>query len=287
MTKKKDYTNYIGVAVMAILFFGLIIFFKEFELVKNFNPETSEGKTLLILGVVIMVHLVLVVHELGHVVMGLLQGFRFELFVVGLLGIKREKEKIKIYFNKNLGYYGGMAATLPIDDSEDNLKKFARMILAGPIVSLLFAIVCFFIANYLTSPLRIIFYTGAIASIGIFLATTIPSRTGMFFTDRKRYQRLVTPGEDQKVELALLKIMGNYSKDESYKNVDKKDIEILIGDKIPFMKYFGLFNLICWQIEHQGEVEEQTKADYEMISKKVNNNMVNAFNKEIQKYSER
>ena len=40
-----------------------------------------------------MAFVVLGVHELGHLIAGLVQGFRFELFVVGPLGIRREEEK--------------------------------------------------------------------------------------------------------------------------------------------------------------------------------------------------
>jgi len=287
MNKKTNYIYYIELGIMVILFFGLIRFSKEFEFAKNLKPDTSEDKILMIIGIIIMVHIVLVVHELGHVITGLVQGFSFQLFVVGLLGIKKEEEKIKVYLNKNIGYYGGVASTLPIEDSKDNLKKYARVILAGPIASVLFAIVCLFAVNYLGKPFGMIAYTGAITSIGIFFATTIPSKSGMFFTDRKRFQRLVTPGKEQEIELAILKILGNYAKDDSYKNIDKKEIETLISDDNPSMKYYGLYNMICWQIEHQGEVEEEIKKEYETVSKEMNKSMVDAFNKEIQKYSEK
>ena len=88
-----------------------------------------------------MIFAVLSFHELGHLIAGIIQGFRFELFVVGPLGIKREKGKIKIYLNKNIQYYGGVAATLPIDASPENGKKFANLLLAGPIASILLSII--------------------------------------------------------------------------------------------------------------------------------------------------
>lgn len=272
---------------MAFVLFGLIKLSKAIEFAKDMKVETSEEKIIMIVGVIIMVHFVLMIHELGHVVMGLLQGFRFELLVIGLLGIKRKKERIRIYLNKDMAYYGGAAMTLPADDSSENTGKFAKVLLAGPIASLAFAFICFFTVYHFANPYGIIVFTGGLASFGIFLATTIPSRSGMFFTDRKRYQRLMTPGKDQEVELAMLKILGSYVKNQSYKEIERDVIDVLISDEDPYIKCYGLFNMICWQMEHHGAVEDKVREEYEGISGKMNKDTVNFFNDEIQRYSER
>lgn len=287
MKKESKYTKYLEWILMGILLFGLLWISKELDFVEDIKPDTNTEKYIMMIGIVIMAFIVLTVHELGHLITGLINGFRFELFVIGPLGIKRENEKVKIYLNKNLGYYGGVAATSPIDYDEDSAKKFAKVLLAGPIASVLFAIVCYIIAYLAGKPFGIIFFTGGAISIAIFLATTVPSKTGMFFTDRKRYQRLVNPGNDQLVELAILKIMGMFSKDNSYKNIDRNDINVLVSDELPFYKYFGLFNLVCFQLENDGVVEEEISRDYEYLSKKMSKKTVIAFNKEIEKFKER
>lgn len=284
---KNNYLKYFGFALATILFFILIILSNVIEFAKNMKVETQKDKIILIIGVIIIMHFVLLIHELGHVVMGLLQRFRFELLVVGLLGIKREEEKIKIYLNKNFGYYGGLGLTVPKDDSSDNLRKFANVLLAGPIASIVFAVMCFFMVNYLANPYGVIVFTAGLASFGIFLATTIPSRSGMFYTDRKRYQRLMTAGKDQEVELAMLTILGSYVKNHSYKDIKKEVFDVLITDNDLFVKHYGLFNLICWQIEHEGAIDDKVKEEYNKISKKLNKNMVKSYNDEIQKYSDK
>lgn len=284
---KNNYLKYFGFALATILFFILIKLSNVIEFAKNMKVETQEDKIILIIGVIIIMHFVLLIHELGHVVMGLLQGFRFELLVVGLLGIKREEEKIKIYLNKNFGYYGGLGLTVPKDDSSDNLRKFANVLLAGPIASIVFAVMCFFMVNYLANPYGVIVFTAGLASFGIFLATTIPSRSGMFYTDRKRYQRLMTAGKDQEVELAMLTILGSYVKNHSYKDIKKEVFDVLITDNDLFVKHYGLFNLICWQIEHEGAIDDKVKEEYNQISKKLNKNMVKSYSDEIQKYSDK
>lgn len=283
---KNNYLKYFVFSLALILFFILIKLSNVIEFAKNMHVETQEDKIILIIGVIIIMHLVLFIHELGHVVMGLLQGFRFELLVVGLLGIKREREKIKIYLNKNFGYYGGLGLTVPKDDSSDNVRKFANVLLAGPIASIVFAVMCFFIVNYLANPYGVIVFAAGLASFGIFLATTIPSRSGMFYTDRKRYQRLMTAGKDQDVELAMLTVLGSFVKNQSYKDIKKVVFDGLITDNDIFVKHYGLFNFICWQIEHEGAIDDKVKEEYNQISKKLNKDMVKSYNDEIQKFAE-
>jgi hypothetical protein len=287
MKEESKYTRYLEWALMVVLILAIFKVSKEFGFVENLAPDTSIGKYVTMIGIVVMAFFVLAVHELGHLIAGLMNGFKFELFVVGPLGIKRADDKLKIYLNTNLGYYGGVSATSPVDDSDDNCKKFARVLLAGPIASVLFAIACFVIAYFAGKPIGLVFYTGGITSVAIFFATTIPSKSGFFFTDRKRYQRLVNPGKEQQVEIAILKIMGKFSKDNSYRNIDKKDIAILVVDEIPFVRFFGLFNLVCFQLEHQGVVEEGTTKDYESLSKKMPKSLVLSFDSEIEKFKKR
>ena len=64
------------------------------------------------------------IHELGHVILGVFQQFRFYLFVVGPFGIKKDEAgKVKLYFEKNVSLWGGVSATLPSDLDSNNFKK--------------------------------------------------------------------------------------------------------------------------------------------------------------------
>ena len=286
MKNHSKITQTIEIIVMLALIFAVLYFTKEAGFADDLKPETRFEKTINIFGIILMGFIVLGVHELGHLLTGLYNGFRFDLYVVGPLGIKSEQEKIKVYLNKELSLYGGVAATSPVNDDIENAKKFARILLAGPIASVLFAIICFALAYLVGKPFGMMLYTGGLISVAIFFATTIPSKTGMFFTDRKRYQRLVTPGPDQEVELAMLNIMGKYAKDNSYKNIDIKDINTLTNDDLPFVKFYGLFNLYCHELETKGHVSEETKNNYESHSKSMSKNLVAAFEKELTRFKD-
>ena len=234
-----------------------------------------------IIGIIIMLFIVLGVHELGHLLVGLIQGFRLELFVIGPLGIKRENNKINIYLNKNIQFFGGVTAVFPIDDKPENSKKFANMVLAGPIASLIFSILFIYLYTFKIPFFSMLFFVGGFTSFCIFLATTIPNKTGMFFTDRKRYQRLTSNGKENIIELAVIRIMGIYGRDNSYINSDPNDIEKMISDEN--YKYLGLFVKLCYQFNKNGVIDANTKKEYENISKLQPKTTVDIFNKELEK----
>lgn len=233
------------------------------------------------LGNIIIIFIVLAIHELGHLLTGLIQGFKFELFVIGPLGIKREKNEIKIYLNKDIQYYGGAAATLPRRPSPNDGKIFANILLAGPIASLLFAIILGFIYFSFDLQFSKFIGIGALASFGILLATTVPEKTGIFFTDRKRYQRLISEGTEREVELAVLRLTSIYGRDSSYINADENDIEKMIQDS--HYKYLGLFTKLHYQFEKNGSFEFETKTEFENLSKEMPKSLVKSLNKELVK----
>lgn len=281
--KIKDYLEWV---MLAVFLLGTFKIFTELTWFDDLKPETAQDKYIFYIGLFLIAFIVLGIHELGHLITGLVQGFKFQLFVVGPLGIKREEEKVVVYWNKNFAYYGGVAATTPVDDHPDNAKRFGKLLIAGPIASLLFAVLCLVLAATVGKPLGIIFYAGGMISITIFLVTTIPSRTGMFFTDRKRFQRLITPGKAQRVELAMLSIMGKYAADDSYRNIDKEQITELTSDELPFIRFYGLYNLICYQIEMENKVDVETEEAYQGLAKEMSKSVVVAFDKELEKFKD-
>lgn len=184
----------------------------------------------------------LTVHELGHLLTGLAQGFRFEMFVVFLLGIKRTaKGSIKVYVNRNIAFMGGIAATVPMDPKADNRRKFARVIIAGPLASLGFTLLCFACLTFAKGALYSFFFMGGVSSLGFLLATTMPKKSGMFFTDRARYQRLMSKSKSACSEAALLEIMAVAVKDSHCKNLPLEKIRLLQDDDEDFMRFWGYY----------------------------------------------
>jgi len=228
-----------------------------------------------------MLFLALGVHELGHLLTGLFQGFKFQLFVIGFLGIKREDEKVKVCLNTDLQMFGGVAATFPVDDHPDNIKKFANVVIAGPIASAGFGALLLLLSLLVDSFVKEMLVAGGVSSFLFFVATTLPAKSGAFFTDRKRYQRLTKPGAERETEVALLNVIGIYGRDNSYLKVDMDDVDKIIAD--PHYHFFGLFTKLCVEIEREGSFTETTKTQYDEKSAEESKYMVKAFNKELTK----
>jgi len=220
-------------------------------------------------------------HELGHLITGLLQGFRFELFVVGFLGVKRENDKVKFYFNTNMQLFGGVASTIPVEDTPENARKFANVLLAGPLTSLAFAIIFTIILVSFDSKYAQYINVAALASFGIFLATTLPGKMGLFFSDRKRYQRLTSKGYEREIELVVLRVISFFGKDNSYLNVDEDDLDKMIADKD--YQFFGLYSKLYYQLEKNGEFDEETKTKFDEVAKTMSKSIVKIFTKELEK----
>jgi hypothetical protein len=170
--------------LVVVCFFSLLTIIKDFLAISELNPLTTKEKVFNVVGIFLSKFIVLGVHELGLLVTGLVHGFRFDLFVVGPLGLKRENDTIKLYFNKNIGFYREVAGTSPKETYPDNAQKFAQVLLAGPITSLLFGLLCFLLVIPLGKPSGITVFTGEAISLGIFIDTMILSKAGMFFTDK-------------------------------------------------------------------------------------------------------
>lgn len=203
-------------------------------------PDENKNDLLVLFCLVAAIFLALAAHELGHLLTGLALGFKFWLFVVGPLGIKRtEKGNINVYFNTDLAYAGGVASTAPVTASPENYRKFAAAIIAGPLTSLALAVVCLLVFPYLAPALATLVGFTGIVSMGIFLATTLPGRSGGFFTDRARFQRLMRPGKTRETEQALLEVVAISSSQNSYRNLNPEKLALIREDDDVMIRYIG------------------------------------------------
>jgi hypothetical protein len=227
---KKDIVSALLGAMLSLVVFGLFYFFLDQKLIDKFLPR-NRTEAIVYFPMLIMAPVIaILVHELGHLLTGLYLGQRLKLFVVAFLGIKEEEGKIKIFFNKNPSYFGGIAATAPRHESEITPLSFAKILIAGPIFSLLFFVISALIFLKTDSLFNSFFGLSSLLSFGLFLATTIPEKTGIMFTDRKRFHRLIKKGTTQEVEIALYELISKGIIDNSFKNIDIHKTNILAKD---------------------------------------------------------
>ncbi len=233
----------LGLILGGGLVFIAYYYFDEIFILKFFPKENTSSNIIFITSLVIAPFFAIVMHELGHLLAGIFQGFRLELFVVYFLGLRRNNDKIEFFFNTNLQYFGGVAATSPktLLNNNDLINKYAIILICGPILSLLITLFSFIVFYRYDSPFNPFFGILTITSFGIFLATTLPAKSGIFFTDRKRFQRLLNKGEVGQIELAFLQIINQSLLENSCKNLSIDRLNMLKKDQDKIIQFWGYY----------------------------------------------
>lgn len=215
-------------------------------------------------------------HELGHVLTGLMVGFRFHLFVAGPLGVKRdENDRVVVYFEKDISLWGGMAATLPKEADQCNYKKFGRVLLGGPLASIVFGMVSLIPGVLIDQIFLILFGT---MSIGIGTVSLIPMRNGAFYTDGGRWLRMHKNESTKAVEMAIWNLTQNAVIQGNYINANLDEILILKNDGDARTQYLGHY--FAYQYYKDNQDDENTnkeKAALEGLRGKVPKQMVTMF----------
>lgn len=265
-------------ALLSLVVFALAYLFLDQTHIDKFLPENKVEAIIYFPMLFIAPLSALTIHELGHLVTGLALGQKLKLFVVTFFGIKDEDGKIKVFFNKNISYFGGVAATVPKTEKDINPKSFSKILIAGPIISLVYFVVCLLVFFQFDTYLNSFFALSALTSFGLFLATTLPEKSGIMFTDRKRYQRLNTEGIIQNAEIAMYELISKGIIDNSFKNIDIKKTEILEKDNELIIQFWAkyiqyMFYKENGQIENEGMALEQLTSFRTAIPKSIWNTL--------------
>ncbi|MES5952383.1 M50 family metallopeptidase [Bacillus fungorum] len=166
---------------------------------------------------------VLAIHELGHVVFGLIGGLNFKFMTVGPITFQKEKGKVRIRENKLWMYFGGVVMLVPPSIETPNLsKKWAWMTLGGPITSLLFGITSGYI--YMVSYYQYLLYF-AVLHFVIFAATIVPIK-GTFLSDGMQFLILIKNDEKAKQHLYNIQVSSELFSYKRPKDWDKGLIEL-------------------------------------------------------------
>ena len=235
---------------------------------------TSGDIVTTVVSFILIFGITITIHELGHLLVGLLQGFKFIWFVIGPLGIRRnEKNTLEIYFEKNLGHWGGMCATSPVIIDETTIKKFSKALLGGPIFSI-------FIGFLLVSDLfREIYFLNTIGAMSLIIGIVclIPMKNGSDgYTDGGRLIRLHRK-QTQKAELIALTISTLATQWMASQmnaiNINPSDFQFLMNEQDSDAKVFGHYFQCLYYRDKQEEQKYQDaknafiKLDVEMSIK--------------------
>ncbi|PEK64495.1 M50 family metallopeptidase [Bacillus wiedmannii] len=191
--------------------------------------RTGKLETMLNIWVLLGIFLaVVIIHELGHVIFGIIGGLTFKFMTVGPITVQKEKGKVRIRENKLWAYFGGVAMLIPPSIVTPNLsKKWAWMTLGGPITSLLFGITFGYI--YMVSYYQYLLYFSVFHFI-IFAVTISPIK-GTLMSDGMQFLILIKDDEKAKQHVYNIQVSSELFSYKRPKDWDKRLVE-LSEDKI-------------------------------------------------------
>jgi hypothetical protein len=161
----------------------------------------------------------IVVHELGHLLGGVLVGFRAFLLIVGPLRFERSASGWRVAMNRSIALAGGLAGTAPTDTYRVR-QRMAVVVAGGPLASVITGALalawCLFLRPFefdMATPFGRVLLAAALAaygfgSCGIGLITLIPGRTSGFRTDGAQLLTFLRGGAEGDRAAALGAIVG-------------------------------------------------------------------------------
>ena len=260
--KKNIFSALLGALVSIALFF--LVYSLDQSHFDKFLPDTRFEGYIYIPILIIAPICAIAAHELGHLLTGIALGQRFKLFVVAFFGLIENGGKIRPFFNTNIGYFGGIAATVSKTVSKVDHHIFAKILIAGPLTSLVYGILFLWIFFYFDSSFNAFFAITGLTSLGLFLATTLPNKSGIMYTDRKRYQRLHQKGPIQDAEIAMYQLISQSIIDGTFKNINIEKTYIIEKDPEPEMQFWAEY--IRYQFYSENNLEHERSISKDKLS---------------------
>jgi len=199
-----------------------------------------------------------IVHELGHIIIGLMNGWKFSLFILGPLGLKvDENGHIKAYFEKRISLWGGVGGTFPKEIKEDNIKIWSKILLGGPLASIIMGAI--FLPLGIIKDNIIFILLGAMPlAMGIVSILPIPLKTGILYTDGGRLIRLNKGGQEADEENALFKLTEYQNISGDFSKFDINCIDPLLRSKDISINYYGYY----YKFQYYKEISDKEKMNF-------------------------
>lgn len=212
--------------------------------------------TLILPLLALAIFLVILIHELGHVLGGWLARFDFKMLVVGPLKITRQNGRLVWERNRIISMAGGLASMLPRPGQ--NIKRGMLLLtVGGPLASVVLAAACLglgrhegikaWMASVLPAPLAYGLVLFAML-MGIFsavigLVTLVPNRAGGFYSDGARLLNLLRGGQQTEAEMLFLNLFTSSAAGLRPRNYDPVILDKMLSLQAPvlYRSYFYLY----------------------------------------------
>jgi len=195
---------------------------------------------LFFIGAIICYLISAMIHEMGHVACGLFHHWKLYMLVVGPMKLYRETmdSKIKIGIEKNPILWGGVGGTLPTKESEENIKVWRKILLAGPLTSIVFGILMLPVF-IVTKNIFVLLLCLMPIAMGAMCIIPMKMKTGLLYNDGTRYNRLQSGGQEGAEERAIFRLIevSLFGGEEAV--YPEEYVEPLLASKDPDFQYYG------------------------------------------------
>ena len=187
LKKRSKWMSYVSILCFMVIGFLIgVIFFEQVD--KFIYVNLGNGEYLLFIAVLIVetaigMYLHIIIHEFGHLVFGLLTGYRFSSFRVGKWMWMKENEKL-VLRKYSLAGTGGQCLMVP-PDIKDGKLPYVLYNLGGSIMNILFGLI--FIIPYMVfsdvAYLSMFFVVASIEGFVIGIMNGVPFSYGIVNND--------------------------------------------------------------------------------------------------------
>lgn len=152
----------------------------------GYFPEENTGGELIIMGLIILIAVLflyvhIIIHEGGHLICGLLSGWKYSSFRVGNLTLVKQDDKIKCKKTTVAGTGGQCLMTPP--ECEPEKCPFFLYLLGGGLLNIITGGIALLIAFYVNSTVATILTVFAVMGIGLGVSNLFPAKMGGTMND--------------------------------------------------------------------------------------------------------
>lgn len=219
----------LGIIVNIILTIILImIILIKTNYIVSLYPKNYEIIIILIAGLIfyLTLYIQLIIHELGHLIFGLITNYKFSSFRIGNIILIKNKKKFKVKLLKITGTGGQCIMTPP--DLINNKMPVILYNLGGVLLNIITALIFIglHIINYNNIILAYIFDILAIFGFYFGALNGIPMKMGIIDNDGLNTISLVKDSNAQKALWTQLKINENLSNNKRLKDMHQEWFEL-------------------------------------------------------------
>lgn len=195
-------------------------------------------------------YFLLIIHEIGHLIIALLNGHRFLSINTGFFRVYRSKKGLKFSIIKKVD---GFCQTVPPKDILTNHNKLnkitKKILLAGPITNTIFFIfILITIIIIFKNQKSFSIYLSSLIMPLFFCISSFKKEYDGGWSDMYAYSLLNDPSKKYLMESVLriqysffdVKTVEDLENNEGFKNVNFDDLEILLKSNNTDFKYFAL-----------------------------------------------